>query len=934
MRTSKAHFGFLLIVALAVAGLRAEELAVNGMFSGAGADGFPSGWTPHLYERYRPLASVETAEEPGRKGNVLHVFNIAAPGGTALMTAPRFAAVSGNVAVVSFAAKGRGKAFVRLYQYAAKGAWNPPSPAQTVNLTDQWAEHEILMTVSDGPEKTTESVSLVLGGEKGADLRFSDVRAHLKRTLRARAFAFRTAQVLAREDFEDADAQRAGSPEVIRAPVSNGLLELTGQGVYRTRDTVNVVLPENRFTLPEDAKAFFSAGFRLYGFGSEPQIPARLDLAFSDATTNAFTLAIAYEADGDMLRCSLSDSGRIAGSLDVPYASLPADFSVIAGAEGEFLFLVKSLSDGSGRRVSGDAAFFKARTGMFGTALTFASPEKGREAQLVLDNYQVAYVTEEPPPAMAPAAITPAKEFDPAEAGWKRVFSDEFDGAALDPEKWYVPGWIKHADHAFLDGQGHLVLKADFEPGTTNLVSTSLWSRPSFLYGYFEARVRFTRNNGWWAAFWLFGSSNTNPALDGSEVDIFEDYYTRGKKPQDKPVLDHNLHIYLGNMLKSWNYKSTLSGTLDDFYVIGCKWTPFEISYYVDGKLVSSKAAHSPHASVTFDAFHHAALRAPLHMIFSGCIMKNWGRRDTAGFTFPEFFKVDWVRVWAYPEADAATPRVFWKGTDTAVLVPPDSELVFTLGVEPSGVTKAPVKAAYLFDNGTPLACRTEPPYVFSIPFSKEYYLTTRYMQPGRSGAVPPWDALMHAFTVYVQDADGRVGVTADPVLKIPAPAAASEPFNGHPHVVPGKINPAVFDTGGRGTAYYSIRPNLRASNPVRKDVSLGCRPDRVVQLKTGEWMNYTVNVEKTGKYRVSLQYGTGNFFDNKLLFVVDGEQRGLFDLAPDPSGKWEMRAAPALENIVLSAGRHVITLVPVGYFSIGTIELSETGALPDHTVK
>jgi len=185
-----------------------------------------------------------------------------------------------------------------------------------------------------------------------------------------------------------------------------------------------------------------------------------------------------------------------------------------------------------------------------------------------------------------------------------------------------------------------------------------------------------------------------------------------------------------------------------------------------------------------------------------------------------------------------------------------------------------------------------------------------------------------------VQDADGRVGVTACPVLKIPVPAAASEPFKGQPHAVPGKIDPAEFDAGGRGTAYYSIRPNPRASNPVRKDVSLGCRPDRVVQLKTGEWMNYTVNVEKAGKYRVSLQYGTGNFFDNKLLFVVDGERRGMFDLAPDLSGKWETRAAPALENIELSAGRHVVTLVPVGYFSIGTIELSETGTLPDNTVK
>ena len=119
--------------------------------------------------------------------------------------------------------------------------------------------------------------------------------------------------------------------------------------------------------------------------------------------------------------------------------------------------------------------------------------------------------------------------------------------------------------------------------------------------------------------------------------------------------------VSVGKALQSWQYRSRLPGTLDDWYVIGCKWTPFEISYYVNGRLMKSAANHSPYSTVTFDAKNHAALNCPLHIIFSGCIMRGWGRRDTTGFKFPEYFKIDHVRYWEYPKDDPSLPKVAWK---------------------------------------------------------------------------------------------------------------------------------------------------------------------------------------------------------------------------------------------------------------------------------
>ena len=143
-----------------------------------------------------------------------------------------------------------------------------------------------------------------------------------------------------------------------------------------------------------------------------------------------------------------------------------------------------------------------------------------------------------------------------------------------------------------------------------------------------------------------FGGEVKNPFLDGMEIDIYEDYYLHGNPGTQAPrVLDHNLHLQNGKTLKSYNYNSPKMGSLDDFYVIGCKWTPFEISYYLDGKLIKSSASHSPYNSVTFDAFNHGTGIVPLFVTLSGQETKSFAGDPKAG-VFPDSFTADYVRVY------------------------------------------------------------------------------------------------------------------------------------------------------------------------------------------------------------------------------------------------------------------------------------------------
>ena len=258
-------------------------------------------------------------------------------------------------------------------------------------------------------------------------------------------------------------------------------------------------------------------------------------------------------------------------------------------------------------------------------------------AEATVDNLVIGLAVQESKTSATPFKIDLAPQFDPVKARWKKVFDEEFDGDRVDTGKWYFSP-TSEKDYAKVH-DGLLEIVCNWAtPDKTKTKSASLYSNEVFGHGYFEARVKFRQQSGWWSAFWLCTHGPSNPFLDGWEIDIYEDYYMGPKKPGEEPrgLLDHNLHVFACGTLRSWNYGSKLPGKVDDWYVVACKWTPFEVSYYLNGKLIQSEASHSPHSSVTFDPFNHAAGYVPLHAILSGCCGKSGG--DPTKGKFPESF--------------------------------------------------------------------------------------------------------------------------------------------------------------------------------------------------------------------------------------------------------------------------------------------------------
>ena len=93
------------------------------------------------------------------------------------------------------------------------------------------------------------------------------------------------------------------------------------------------------------------------------------------------------------------------------------------------------------------------------------------------------------------------------------------------------------------------------------------------------------------------------------------------------------------------------------------------------------------------------------------------------------------------------------------------------------------------------------------------------------------------------------------------APAPHRLPFLGQPISIPGRIQAGQFDEGGPGVAYFDTRlkhgSELRVPYRVLERVHFTTANDvgggyAVDRIEDGEWTEYSVQVQKTGAYRLS----------------------------------------------------------------------------------
>jgi uncharacterized delta-60 repeat protein len=145
-------------------------------------------------------------------------------------------------------------------------------------------------------------------------------------------------------------------------------------------------------------------------------------------------------------------------------------------------------------------------------------------------------------------------------------------------------------------------------------------------------------------------------------------------------------------------------------------------------------------------------------------------------------------------------------------------------------------------------------------------------------------------------------------------PPPAQTPFSGTPITLPGPIEVENFDKGGEGVAYHDTEP-ANLGNAYRTGEGVDIQelnvPDPNGQfyvgfVKAGEWLEYTVTVDRTGVFDLAVTAShlrTGGQFH----FELDGQRLGP-NLTVPQTGDW-IHFADVTQRVTLPAGQHVLRL-------------------------
>ena len=234
------------------------------------------------------------------------------------------------------------------------------------------------------------------------------------------------------------------------------------------------------------------------------------------------------------------------------------------------------------------------------------------------------------------------------------AWSDEFDGAMLDPQKW-APEirdvWYNNELQATTNSRnnlgvtnGSLVITAQREAYNGRAYTSARINTKKlrdFTFGRIDVRAKLPKGKGIWPAIWMLGSNDSEvnwPAC--GEIDIME---LRGSTPQ---VNISTLHF--GNSVATkpqpLSTTYTLPGGRDfsqDFHTFSLIRGQDKIEWYVDSVkyFTTTQGQASPYP-----------FNNPFYLILNVAVGGDFDGNPDGTTTFPQQMLVDYVRYYKYKE--------------------------------------------------------------------------------------------------------------------------------------------------------------------------------------------------------------------------------------------------------------------------------------------
>lgn len=239
---------------------------------------------------------------------------------------------------------------------------------------------------------------------------------------------------------------------------------------------------------------------------------------------------------------------------------------------------------------------------------------------------------------------------DPNYAGPALLWSDEFDGSALNSNFWVAETNIRFnnelqdyqasGNHTVSGGVLTITAKKvndNKQYGSYTSARLVSKNKKEFKYGRMEIRAKLPKGKGTWPAIWMLGSNiDATSWPTCGEIDIME--YV-GYNPGWVKGSIHCAAHFAGNSIGG-DYAVTNE---EDYHVYGINWTASKIEYYVDDK---SKPyfTYNPDPKTVADW----PFNQPFFFILNLAIGGDWGgAQGIDNAIFPAVMTVDYVRVFA-----------------------------------------------------------------------------------------------------------------------------------------------------------------------------------------------------------------------------------------------------------------------------------------------
>lgn len=288
--------------------------------------------------------------------------------------------------------------------------------------------------------------------------------------------------------------------------------------------------------------------------------------------------------------------------------------------------------------------------------------------------------------AAAPAAPSPAAA---APAGWKLVWSDEFDGGQIDRTKWdfdhgtylptstndWQPGWgnqelefytARPENASLKDGLLHIrAIKESYKGAHYTSARLKTKGHFSKKYGRFEFRAKLPTGKGMWPAIWMLPEQEKYGGWAASgEIDILE---ARGQEPEKVLGTLHYGSKWPANTHTGKDYIFPDKGTIADFHVYALEWEPGEIRWLVDDKVYQTQnfwwSCSDTDGPKGVEPVNESELNPwpapfdqPFYIVMNLAVGGQFLGNPDASTKFPAEMQVDYVRVYDKATGYAATP--------------------------------------------------------------------------------------------------------------------------------------------------------------------------------------------------------------------------------------------------------------------------------------